>query len=242
VEAREREYRAKRSTYELARAELAQFEVELGRENRERREEIRKKSEELLQLRADYQAKKLELDQLENEVEAQLRIARATYEGAARVTFDDIDEENFLLLRAPVSGVITRLEQTQPGDKVGASKPIASIAPAGSRTVVNVQIDERDRAFLREGMPAKLKFPAFPYQRYGFVEGQLEYIAPTAKANPETRRLVYDGRVALSRESFDVGQAKVPLRYGMSATAEIAVRKRRLIDMALDPLREATAW
>ncbi|MGD8709175.1 MAG: biotin/lipoyl-binding protein, partial [Ectothiorhodospiraceae bacterium] len=92
VEAREREYRAKRSTYELARAELAQFEVELGRENRERREEIRKKSEELLQLRADYQAKKLELDQLENEVEAQLRIARATYEGAARVTFDDIDE------------------------------------------------------------------------------------------------------------------------------------------------------
>lgn len=242
VEAREHEYRAKRTAYELARAELAQFEVDLGREYRQRREEIQQKAEELLQLRADYEQKKLELDTLENQVNSQLRVARASYEGAARVTFDDIDEENFLLVRAPVSGVVTRLAQTQPGDKVGASRPLASIAPAGSRTVLNVTIDERDRAFLRQGMPARLKFAAFPYQRYGFVDGRLEYISPTASADPQTHRLVYEGHVALDRDTFAIGDAEVPLRYGMSGTAEIDVRKRRLIDMALDPLREATAW
>jgi len=35
-----------------------------------------------------------------------------------------------------------------------------------------------------------------------------------------------------------VADTKVPLRYGMTASAEVVVRERRLIDMALDPFRE----
>lgn len=242
VEAKRREYAAKKTAYELAEAELAQFDVDLSKVYQSSKAEIQKQSEELLNLRAQYEQKKLELESLENEVESQLRIARATYEGAARVSFDDIDEENFLLIRAPVSGVITQLELTQPGDKVAAAKPLASIAPAGSRPVLHVGIEETARTFLQEGMPVKLKFPAFPYQRYGLIQGTLEYIAPTASAKSQNRQPVYEGRIGLQRDYFQVGDARVPLRYGMTGTAEIVVRKRRLVDLALDPLREATAW
>jgi hypothetical protein len=35
-----------------------------------------------------------------------------------------------------------------------------------------------------------------------------------------------------------VGDSSYPLRYGITASAEIEVRKRRLIDVALDPFRQ----
>lgn len=242
VDATRREYAAKQTAYDLARAELAQFEVDLSKMYQSRKADIQHTSEELLRLRTEYAQAKLKLATLKNEGRMQLRMARTTYEGAARISFDDIDEENLLLVRAPVSGVITRLELTQTGDKVVAAKPIASIAPAGARPVLQVAIEEKDRAFLQEGMPVKLKFAAFPYQRHGLIEGILEYISPAASANPQYKQPTYEGRIGLERDFFSVGNARIPLRYGMSGTAEIVVRKRRLIDLALDPLRKVTAW
>ena len=84
-----------------------------------------------------------------------------------------------------------------------------------------------------------LKFNAFPFQRHGFIEGILEYIAPDAVAssNDDVNNPVpvYRGRIGLERLHFQVGDRQVPLRYGMAATAELVVRERRLIDFALDP-------
>jgi hemolysin D len=104
--------------------------------------------------------------------------------------------------------------------------------------VVKVEIAEQDRAFLREGQPVKLKFAAFPYQRYGVINGTLEYISPATKPSAATKQPVYEGRVTVERDHYQVADSKVPLRYGMSATAEVVVRERRLIDLALDPFRQ----
>ena len=65
--------------------------------------------------------------------------------------------------------------------------------------VLHVEILEQDRGFLREGMPVKMKFSAFPYERYGFLNGIMEYIAPSATFNSDTKKLVYKGRVSLER-------------------------------------------
>ena len=100
------------------------------------------------------------------------------------------------------------------------------------------EIAERDRAFLREGLPVKLKFNAFPYQRYGLIAGTLEYISPATKPAGPDKQPVYEGRVRLAQDYYSVGNARYPLRYGMTATAEIVVRERRLIDLGLDPFRQ----
>ncbi len=134
---------------------------------------------------------------------------------------------------------------TQPGAKIDPKAPLAGIAPADARTVLHVEILEQDRAFLREGMPVKIKFNAFPFQRFGFIDGVLEFIAPTVSPsgdNPQNRVQVYRGRVSLARDYFispETG-ARIPLRFGMIAIAEIMVQQRRLLDLALDPLRRAS--
>jgi HlyD family secretion protein len=103
--------------------------------------------------------------------------------------------------------------------------------------VLKIDIDEKDRGFLREGQEVKMKFSAFPYQRYGFISGTLDYISPAAQRS-QSNAVVYKGHVSLNRDYYRVDNTDYPLRYGMAATAEIVVRKRRLIDMAFDPLRQ----
>jgi HlyD family secretion protein len=49
---------------------------------------------------------------------------------------------------------------------------------------------------------------------------------------------VYEGRVTIERDHYLVADTKYPLRYGMTAAAEVVVRERRLIDLALDPFRQ----
>ena len=41
----------------------------------------------------------------------------------------------------------------------------------------------------------------------------------------------------LERDYYQVAGTRYPLRYGMTASVEIIVRERRLIDLALDPFR-----
>ena len=57
------------------------------------------------------------------------------------------------------------------------------------------------------------------------------------KPSPTTKQPVYEGRVTLNRDFYQVSETKYPLRYGMTATAEVVVRERRLIDLWLDPFR-----
>ena len=163
--------------------------------------------------------------------------ARERAEAARQIQFDETREGSFIVVLAPLSGVVTNIAYSQAGDKVQANTPLLSIAPQGSRKVLEIDILESDRGLLDEGSLVKMKFGAFPYQQYGFIEGTLEYISPTTRQTDPSRPPTYRGKVSLVRDFVEVDGKPRPLRYGMSAMAEIVVRQRRVIDMALDPMR-----
>lgn len=231
-------YHASETDYRLAEAKLGELEFQLSEEYAEARADLEGSDQRLTELRIEQEQAINEIRRTENRIELEYQSARLAAEAAARIRFENIDEENFLRILAPVSGVITSVTFTQPGDKIQANTPLASIAPAGASAVLKVDILGQDRGFLREGLPVKMKFNAFPYQRYGFIDGSLEYISPSTQKSTQSDIPVYKGHVVLDRDYFTVGEMDYPLRYGMAATAEIVIRKRRLIDMALDPLRK----
>jgi hemolysin D len=241
VEEKKREYESKQADYRLANAELAEFEVKLSEEFLKNREEIQKKQENVLNLRNQRDELELKLIEDEARLVSEVQLARVSAESSRRmsVSFEDIDEDNFVLIRAPVAGVVTETEVAHPGDKLDAKKSFASIAPLDSERVLKIEIPEKNRGFVREGMSAKIKFNSFPYQRYGFISGTLEYIAPATTLN-QARQSVYVGHVKLDRNYYESGGERYQLRYGMSGTAEITVRKRRVIDFALDQIRNTS--
>ena len=229
---------AAENAYRLAQSKVNELAARQTQDLVQAQAQLESSGEQLKKLRLDYESATNELATAEKKVRLQLDTARVEADAAARIRFENIDKDNFLQIVAPVSGVVTDLTSTQPGDKVQANTPLGGIAPRDSRSVVEVEIAENDRAFLREGLPVKLKFNAFPYQRYGVIEGILEYVSPATKPASQTKQPVYEARISLERDYYQVAETKYPLRYGMTAAVEIVVRERRLIDLAVDPFRQ----
>ena len=229
-------YMASQTDYKLAEAKLGELEFQLSEEYAKAKAEFDSSDQKLEELRIEHQKAVNDIKQEEYRIELKYRSARLAAEAATRITFENIDAENYLRIVAPVSGVVTYVASTQKGDKVQANTPLVSIAPKGARSVLKIDINEKDRGFLREGQEVKMKFIAFPYQRYGFISGTLDYISPSAQRS-QSNAVVYKGHVSLNKDYYRVDDTDYPLRYGMAAVAEVVVRKRRLIDMAFDPMR-----
>jgi len=238
VEAKKNALLAAENAQRVAQSRLGELSARQAQEFASARAQVESSGQELSRLRVQYESATNDLATVEEKLRLQLQSARVLADSAARVRFENIDKDNFLLILAPVSGVVTDVTSTQPGDKIQANTPLGGIAPRNARPVVRIEIAEQDRAFLREGLAVKLKFSAFAYQRYGLINGRLEYISPATKPAPQTKQPVYEGRVTLEQDHYLVEDKKYPLRYGMTATAEVVVRERRLIDLALDPFRQ----
>lgn len=238
VEGKKNALLAAENAIRVAQSRLGELSARQSLESGQAKAQLETSGQELAKLRLQYDAATREAANAEDKLRLQLQTARLISEAAARIRFENIDKDNFLLIVAPVDGVITDVTATQLGDKIQANTPLGGIAPKDARPILKTEIAEYDRAFLREGLPVKLKFNAFPYQRYGLINGTLEYISPATKPAPQTKQPVYEGRVTLERDHYLVADKKYPLRYGMTATVEVVVRERRLIDLALDPFRQ----
>jgi HlyD family secretion protein len=240
VEGKRSAYVAAENAVRVAQARFGELSSRLSQEFGQASAQLEVSGQELAKLQLQYDAAVRELASAEGKARLQVQTARLLADAAARIRFENIDKDNFLLIVAPVDGVITDVTSTQQGDKIQANMPLGGIAPKNARPILKIEIAEQDRAFLKEGLPVKLKFNAFAYQRYGLINGALIYISPATKPSAQSKQPVYEGRVSLEQDHYRVAERSYPLRYGMTATAEIVVRQRRLIDLALDPFRQVS--
>jgi HlyD family secretion protein len=243
------EYLKAESEYQSKRSQLENLEVKFSGQRTEAGGKIEASYFQLLELRLKHETKMQEIENAEIQVTSRYRNALAAWEAAARVNLEDLDADNFLKINAPASGDVTYVAYRQSGEKVRATAPIITIAPGDTGKILRIGIQDKDRGLLRVGQPVKLKFVAFPYQRYGFISGKLEYISPSARApqqgqsgqgqgrGQQQQRPFYLGRVSLEKDYFSVNGENIKIRYGMMAVAEVVVQKRRMIDLALDPFR-----
>lgn len=237
VEAKKDAVEAAENAMRVAQSRIAELGARHTLESSQARAELEASGQELTRLRLQSEAADREVANAEDKLRLQVQTARLVADAAARIQFENIDKENFLRIVAPVDGVITDVTSTQPGDKIQANAPLGGIAPKNAKPILKIEIAEHDRAFVREGLTVQMKFNAFPYQRYGLTRGTLQFISPATRPSLQTKQPVYEGRVTLEQDHYRVGETRYPLRYGMTAVAEIVVRERRLIDLALDPFR-----
>jgi hemolysin D len=150
------------------------------------------------------------------------------------------------VLYAPASGTLFQLLILHPGAVVQPGQTIAQIAPKTARLVLRARMDNKQTGFLKVGLPAKVKFDAYPFQDYGILPGRISWISPTSSLPAPTGSPTATGAVASSFEveielaqPFIQAQGKaIALRAGQTATAEIIIRQRRVMDLFLDPFRK----
>jgi len=144
------------------------------------------------------------------------------------------------VLRAPIEGTIFQFPIQRAGAVVQPGQAIAQIAQKGAVLVFKAQMPIPESGFLREGMPVKLKFDAYPFQDYGVVQGHLRWISPDSKPMETAQGQVetFELEITLEKTYIQTQNKRVVLNPGQTATAEVIVRQRRLIDFILDPFKK----
>lgn len=165
--------------------------------------------------------------------EAEARVAREELVKATQRT-------GLQIVRAPVDGAVQQIAVTSEGSVLKPADPILVIVPSNAELIVEAQVLNRDIGFVRPGQPVTVKLEAFPFTRYGTLEGRLLWVSREA-IQDEKLGPVYQARVALAGNRPTGGGAPLEVSPGLQATAEIRTAERRVIDFLLSPIERRLA-
>lgn len=145
------------------------------------------------------------------------------------------DKADHTLLRAPVAGVVQQLQVHTIGGVVKPADPLLVVVPNHGELVIDAMVLNRDAGFVRRGQPVEVKLEAYPFTRYGVVEGVIETIGRDA-IQTENEGLRYPARVRLLQPWIVIDGRRTALAPGLAASAEIKTGERRIIEYLLSPL------
>lgn len=195
------------------------------------------------------------LAQIDSDYRRQLHAERNDIQGQ----FDKLTQEvtkqahkqELLELKAPQDGIVKDLATHTTGTVVQPGTVLLTLVPQDEILRAEVWVSNEDIGFVRQGQPVKLKFAAFPFQKYGMVEGTVEHVSAdaadnnTGNGNTQTdpaRRsqpLVYKALVALQRMNLEMDGERFGLSAGMQTNAEIRLGDRTVLEYLLSPVRKA---
>jgi hemolysin D len=143
-------------------------------------------------------------------------------------------------LTAPIDGVVQQLAVHTVGGVVTPAQQLMVIAPREGDLEVEAWIENKDIGFVNAEQNAEVKIEAFPFTRYGVIDGRVLTLSKDA-VPIEKVGLVYTARVHLDKSTIRVENNKeVSLSPGMNVTVEIKTGQRRLIEYFLSPLLQAS--
>jgi hemolysin D len=140
-------------------------------------------------------------------------------------------------LKAPVDGVVLSLNLKNTGEVLQSGQTAAEIAPAGAPLVLSAVVPDSEAGRIKTDMEVQVKFDAYPYQDYGIVSGEVTDISKDSKSDEKLGQ-VYTVEIDLDKDYVTDDGQKIEFRAGQTATADIVIRRRRIIDVLLDPIRQ----
>jgi hemolysin D len=145
--------------------------------------------------------------------------------------------EALLTLTAPVSGTVQQLSVHTLGGVVTTAQNVMEVVPDDALEVL-ATIENKDIGFVSVGQRAAVKIEAFPYTRFGMVEGTVIDVANDA-APDKKLGLAFIARIRLASNRMRIENRWTTLTAGMAVTAEIKTGKRSVAEYFLGPLTES---
>lgn len=88
-----------------------------------------------------------------------------------------------LELKAPQAGIVKDVATTSKGAVVQPGMVLLTLVPKGENLLAEVQVKNEDVGFVQTGQHVRLKVAAYPFQKYGLIEGRIHTLAPDAQAS-----------------------------------------------------------
>jgi HlyD family secretion protein len=230
----ERQYLQNSQNLKQAQSELVQNQIELQKQQSNRDKVLRQGD--LALIEADKQIRELQsqtVDVRSHIAQTKNQIKSLQYQW----------QQHKLIM--PTDGTIFQLSVLHPGTVVQSGQTIAQVAPKGTPLVLRATVSGKDSGLLSVGKPVKIKFDAYPFQDYEIIPGRISWMAPDSKTPSSEaenassdRPEVFEIEITLDRNYIKSADNRILLTPGQSATAEIIVRQRRLVDFVLEPFQK----
>jgi multidrug efflux pump subunit AcrA (membrane-fusion protein) len=137
---------------------------------------------------------------------------------------------------APCAGTVVRLGVRAAGAVIGEGDSLGEIACAGDALHAEVTVPQTGLSLVRPGQDVKLRYDAFPYQRFGVRSGVVRWIGPGGLVPAESA--AFRAFVDLDQTSISVGERPRALVVGMGGRADVLVGRRSLASYAFEPIRQ----
>jgi membrane fusion protein len=159
-----------------------------------------------------------------------------------------------IVVSAPGDGTVTAIHAIV-GAGANAAVPLLSIVPADDKLEAHLYGPSRAMGFVQPGQQVRLRYQAYPYQRFGHYEGTVASVSRSA-VNPSDLPVQIAGltgvnaatggepmyRVVVEPASQSVqayGQGRA-LQPGMTLDADVSLERRRLAEWVLEPIYAIT--
>lgn len=157
-------------------------------------------------------------------------------------------KSNLLELKAPQVGIIKDLATHTRGTVVSPGTVMMTLVPHDEPLQAEILVKNEDVGFVYPNQKTKIKLAAYPFQKYGMIEGTVIHVgadasdgaAPaTDKGQSAAPQLTYKALVRLAVQSLEIEGKKLRLSPGMQVVAEIHQGRRTVMEYLLSPVQKA---
>ena len=151
-----------------------------------------------------------------------------------------------IMVTAPQDGSVTAILADK-GQMVG-NQPLLTLLPTGGTLEAHLFAPSKAVGFVEPGQSVRVRYAAYPYQKFGQYHGTVTHVSRSALAGnelplqlaPMARQASTDGlykiTVALAQASVTAYGKPQPLTAGMQLEADVLQDTRSLIEWVFEPL------
>jgi adhesin transport system membrane fusion protein len=142
------------------------------------------------------------------------------------------------VIRAPMEGIVSRLNFRTPGGFVNTGDVILELVPTGEALMIEAKIMPQDISRIRLEDAVRIRLSAYDSAKYGSVDGRVIRISPDAVVDEKNGGMShYLVDVAIEGELIlaETGEA-VTFIPGMTATVDVLSGKRTVLEYFWEPI------
>lgn len=154
-----------------------------------------------------------------------------------------VEAARTVVVTAPQDGLVTAIAAER-GQAVGP-QPLATLLPLGSPLEAHLYAPSRSVGFIEPGQRVRVRYAAYPFQKFGQHDGEVVQVSRTALAPaelppqlglPVRTEALYRITVRLARPHVMAYGRAQALTAGMQLEADVMQERRRLIEWVFEPL------
>jgi HlyD family secretion protein len=144
------------------------------------------------------------------------------------------------------AGIVKDLATHTPGTVVAPGTILLTLVPHDEPLVAEVWVDNTDAGFVQAEQKARVKLAAYPFQKYGMLDGVVKQVSADAHDKPESanpasksaQEAAYRALINLSSDYLQSQGRQLRLVPGMQVNAEIHLGTRSVLEYLFSPVQK----